>query len=133
MVRKQETSLSIASATCHGLIGTILISLTACSGIPVRAKNGTTHYLIIGLGVVSVREQTGVSVVSVAAGGLTASQGAIRIGVGRQHEVQIAPEQAGNTVISVGATPLGLTVTNFDTHVGGRGAEPTQPKEEGER
>ena|ERR1017187_1243822 len=92
------------------------ILLISCSGVPIHGKNGTNHYVVIGLGIVSVKEQQGVSVTDGSALGLMAGPQGMYAGWSQNHSVQIDPIAASNVVISISATPFSLTVTNFDPY-----------------
>jgi hypothetical protein len=103
------------SAAYHAYLGALLASLTACSGIPFHTSDGTTHYLVVGVGVVSTKEQLGVSVMDSRGAGLLAGPAACNAGLFQQHYLEIDPRQASNVVISIQARPLSLTVKNFDS------------------
>ena len=87
-----------------------------CAGISVHSEKGTTHRIIIGIGVVSTGQQPGVSVQDCRALGLVCGQGGLQAGLSQQHDVAIDPKIAEDVVISIRATPFSLTVTNFNPY-----------------
>ena len=113
-----QTRTDTAVTSHCGLLIAVLIAslLIGCSGVPIHSQSGTTHYVILGLGVVSLREQKGVSVTDGGALGLIAGRSGLTAGIGQQHDVRIDPTMASNVVISISATPFSLTVTNFDPY-----------------
>ena len=113
----------------RGLFVALLFAslLIGCSGIPLHSKNGTTHYVILGLGIVSVKEQKGVSVVDGLALGLMAGKGGFTAGIGQHHDLEIDPNTATNVIISIASTPFSLAVTNFDPYCT-NSSPPIQPR-----
>jgi hypothetical protein len=97
------------------LVSTCL-SAAGCAGIPIHSEDGISHHLVIGIGMVSTKEQQGVSVEDARILGLMIGKGGFNAGIGQQHTVEIDPNTASNTVISIRATPFSLTVTNFSIH-----------------
>ncbi len=91
----------------------MLLLFSGCSGINFRSKDGTNHHLIIGFGMISTKEQQGVTVEDAKVLGLMVGKGGVSAGLGQQHCVEIDPKQADNVVISVNSTPFSLKVTNF--------------------
>jgi len=55
MSLRLHPSFALKALVAFVLSGT----LPGCSGIPVKGREGTTHYLIIGIGVVSVPKPSG--------------------------------------------------------------------------
>ena len=98
------------------LASLVVVVLCGCSGVPIHSKNGTTHYVILGVGVVSMKEQKGVSIADGVGLGLMGGPGGFTIGFGQQHDLQIDPTTASNVVISIRTTPFSLTVTNFEPY-----------------
>ena len=121
VVRNQEMTWPKASVTCHGLIGTVLISFTACSGIPLRAKNGTTHYVIIGLGVVSVNQSNQTAAVVTAehsVGIVMSSQPGLNFGAGYSSGLTtVIPDGARDVRIEVSRRPFGPIAVDVQSAV----------------
>ena len=89
---------------------------TGCSGIHFRSKDGVNHHLIIGIGMISTKEQQGVTVEDAKVLGLMVGKGGLNAGLGQQHIVEINPQLADNVVISVKSAPFSLKVTNFTSY-----------------
>lgn len=93
-----------------------LVSVAGCSGIQFRTEDGIDHYLILGIGMVSTREQLGVTVEEAKILGMMVNKGGFNIGLGLQHTVEIVPKSAGNVVISVKSSPYSLKVKSFSPY-----------------
>ncbi len=100
------------------LVGMAALALVGCSG-PGRQgglgwtdKHGVQHTVILGFGMVS-HTNGPVTAVDVRGVGLVIDRG-LSLGLVQRHEVTIDPAAAANVVVSVNATPLTLTVKNYD-------------------
>ncbi len=93
-----------------------ILLVSGCSGISFHSKDGTNHHLIIGFGMISTKEQQGVTVEDAKVLGLMVGKGGVSAGLGQQHCVEIDPKLADNIVISVNSTPFSLKVTNFNPY-----------------
>jgi len=94
------------------LVSILIISAFSggCAGIHYQSRDGVEHHLIIGIGMVTTKKQNGVDVDDITYLGVVARNDGIACGFGRQHKIEIDPEKAGNLVLSVNATPLGMSV-----------------------
>lgn len=86
-------------------------SLTGCSGVPIHTKNGTTHYLIIGLGVVSVNHSNQTAAVVTAQhsiGIIMSSQPRLNFGAGYSSSLTtLIPDGAQDVRIEASRRPFG--------------------------
>jgi len=97
--------------------GCIALAVTFWSGCS-WTDHGGTHHLIVGLGfgIVTTTNRTGVEVRDDRVLGAMIGPDGGGVGWLRRHRVAIDPEKASNTVVSIKATPLALTVKNFDPY-----------------
>jgi hypothetical protein len=121
MVRKQQAGVSRKGAARPAFIGTALILLTACSGIPFRAKNGTTHYVIVGLGVVSVNHSNQTAAVVTAqhsVGIIMSSQPGLSFSAGYSSGLTtLVPDGAQDVRIEVSRHPFGPITVDIQSAV----------------
>ena len=92
-------------------VGAIGALLSACSGIPIDSED-TRHYLIIGVGVVSVPQsqpERSVSVHRMQALGVSVSdQPGLKLGIGYASAlVTSIPHEVSSTVVEVSNRPFG--------------------------
>ena len=94
-----------------GLVGSLAVAgVGGCSGVPIRSGE-SVHYLIIGIGVVSVPDPAGpeVRVDRLRALGLTlADHPGLRLSLGYTSGIVVAvPEDAGDVRVEVSQRPFG--------------------------
>ena len=99
----------------------IAISVSACSGIPFEDRHGTTHYLILGFGVVSVPKssnlQSSAEVVKATSLGIALSnQPGVQFSVGyATNTTVLVPDDADDVIIEVADRFWGpMTITTGD-------------------
>ena len=85
---------------------------TGCSW----TDKGGTHHLIVGLGVITTTNRTGVEVRDSRILGGEFGPDAIGLGWLEHHRTAIDPAIASNVVISVHASGLNVTIKNFDLY-----------------
>lgn len=95
------------------LLGVLLLAVTGCSW---RDKNGTSHTVVVGFGIVSTVDQPGVCAQDCKALGVVVGRSGVNAGLVQTHRVSIDPNEATNAIIQVHSTPLSLTVKNFDPY-----------------
>ena len=88
----------------------VILAAFVLSGCAWTDARGTRHTIIFGFGVVSTKEQEGISVRDSRGVGVLAEPGAIGVGWAQRHVVSIDPNVARNVIVSIGATPLSLKV-----------------------
>jgi hypothetical protein len=100
----------VYAALLAGMVGSVAtLALGGCSGVPIRSDD-TIHYLIIGIGVVSVPAgRPDVRVDRVRALGLTfADHPGLRLSLGYTSGLAVAvPEHAGDVYVEVSQRPFG--------------------------
>ncbi len=96
-----------------------LLALAGCAGpgkglcLGWTDRDGVGHALVLGFGVVSCKEQPGLSAVDAKIIGFVLD-GGLSGGIVQRHLVEIDPEAAGNAVVSIRSTPFGMTIKNFE-------------------
>lgn len=101
------------------LVSAMFVGLSASgAGCSWKDSRGT-HYLVLGVGfgVITHTNTAGVEVIDSRLLGAHASPYASGVGWMQHHRVMIDPALASNVVISIGATPWSMTVSNFDPHL----------------
>jgi len=98
------------------LLWILTISQTGCSGIPVRSRDGTTHHVIIGIGVVSVNNSrpSAATVTSTHAVGVAMSDTPIlNLGIGYSSSLTTAiPDDAEDVRVETSRLPFGPIIVD---------------------
>jgi hypothetical protein len=81
----------------------------ACAGCSWTDKHGTQHVLIIGCGIVSQTNHSGIIVRQVRGLGLVVDD-AVDFGLVQRHRVEIDPQLVTNAIFSVHSTPFTLSL-----------------------
>ena len=105
-------------AAIHPLqsVGILLILGWVAAGCTLvwTGEDGTRHHLILGAGMVSTHERTGMTAYDARYLGAHLDSGGLSAGLGQEHFVEIDPAKTENLVVSVHATPLTMTVKNLN-------------------
>jgi hypothetical protein len=98
------------------LLWILTISQTGCSGIPVRSRDGTTHHLIIGIGVVSVNNSrpSAATVTATHAVGVSMSDApALNLQIGYSSSLTTAiPDDAEDVRVETSRLPFGPVIVD---------------------
>lgn len=106
---------------CFALIG--CAGSGRLGGLGWTDETGVHHTVIIGFGMVS-HTNGPVTALDVRGLGLVLDRG-ISAGLVQRHEVMIDPAIASNVVVSIQATPLTMTVKNYDLRLTNITGKPT--------
>jgi hypothetical protein len=93
-------------------------SITGCSGIPIKGKDGSVHHVIIGIGVVSTPKNNGdygvLATKSQVIGIHLSDQPGVKLGAGYSSSVVVTvPDDSQNVVVEASQNPLGkLSITS---------------------
>jgi hypothetical protein len=98
------------------LLWILTISQTGCSGIPVHSRDGTTHHLIIGIGVVSVnnsKPSAAVVTASKAVGVAMSDAPVFNLGIGYSSNLTTAiPDDAEDVRVEASRLPFGPVIVD---------------------
>jgi hypothetical protein len=98
------------------LLWILTISQTGCSGIPIHSREGTTHHLIIGIGVVSVnnsRPSAAMITATHAIGVAISNNPNFYLGIGYSSNLTTAiPDDAKDVRVEASRLPFGPVIVD---------------------
>jgi hypothetical protein len=101
------------NAFSRGIWLLLTIMVATPLGCSWRDKAGTKHTLILGIGLVSNGQSSGIVANDLKLLGLSYDSGGLMIGVGQKHDISIDPTRADGAIISVSSAPFSLVLTNW--------------------